>query len=84
MVRIPGAFAVEASAVDLASVPDAHDVDDEYVVNHFIDDSVITHADAIHTVLTCQRDACGRAWFLGQEFYRGSDALLVAAFKRGQ
>ena len=45
------AFAARLSAVDLASMSDAHDQDDKYVVDDFVDDSEITHAHAIHAVL---------------------------------
>ena len=48
---IPWAFVLCVSAVDLASVPDAHDMDDEDIVDDFVDDPVVTHAYAIHAVL---------------------------------
>jgi len=48
------------SAVDLASVPVAHYVNDEYVVENFVDYSVVTHANAMHAVLTARFEAGGR------------------------
>ena len=80
----PGTFVDVVSAVDLASVPDAHDVNDEYVVENFIEHSVVTHANAIHTVLTCHRDARRRPRILGEQLNSGTDSLLVTALKRGQ
>ncbi len=65
-------------------MPDAYDMNDEYIVNHFIDDSVVAHPNAIHTVLTCHRHACRWAWILGEQLNGGADSLLVPALKGGQ
>ena len=65
-------------------MPDAHDVDEQYVINYFVDNSVVTHADAIHAIFTCQCDAGGRAGIFGEELDRGSNALLVPTLKCGK
>ena len=65
-------------------MPDAHDVNDEYVVDDLVDDSVVTHANAIHTVLTCHRDACRWAWILSEKLDGGANSLLIAALECGQ
>ena len=57
----------------------AHDVDEQYVVNYFVDNSVVAHAHAIHPLFTCQCNAGRRTGIFGEEFDRGPDALLVAA-----
>ena len=53
---------LEIQVVDAADsiAYDAHDVDEQYVINYFVDNSVVTHADAIHAIFTCQCDAGGR------------------------
>lgn len=49
---LPWAFVACASAIHLAPMPDAHDMNDKHSINHFVGDSVVPDANAVNAVLT--------------------------------
>ena len=60
------------------------DVDEQYIVNYFVDDSIIAHADSMHPIVACQCNAGRRAGIFGKKLDRCSNALLIAALEGGE
>ena len=67
----PISNAVSALAVDLSSVPHAHYLDDQLLVDDLVDDPVVTDAHPVGAILTGQRHASRRARVVSKEFDRG-------------
>lgn len=63
---------------------DSDDVNEQHVVNYFVEDPVVPHAHPIHGVFPCQWNAGRRARISGKELDRRSNALLIAALEGGE
>jgi hypothetical protein len=70
-------------AIHIAAVADTDDLDDEPVVEHLIDDPVITHPHPVSALLTGKRDASRWPRILGQKIDRSPHPLLLLAGQRG-
>ena len=69
------------SPVDLASMTDPDDVDQEHSVEDLIDDPVVADAHPVNRILTLHRDAVRRPRVVGQQIQRRPDPLLLATLQ---
>ncbi len=62
----------DPSAVDLPPVTDAHHVNEENLVQHFIKDVVVAHTNVIHASFAGKCDACRGPGVIGKKFDGGA------------
>lgn len=67
-----------------ASMPDAHDVNDEHRIDHLVHDPVIPDSHAIDVLLPCHRHARRWTGVFGEEFNRCADSLLLPSLKASE
>src|SRR5262249_4169093 len=65
-------------SINLAAMSDAQDQHDQHVVLDCIDDSIVTHADAVEVVLPLELDRAVGSWIGGEPVNALSDAFLHA------
>jgi len=65
------------SPIDVVTVADAYDVDDEVVVDDLIDDPEVTDSHPVGRTLTAENNAPRRPRLVGQQVDRRSDSLLI-------
>lgn len=70
--------------VDVASMADADDLDDESVFEHLVDDPVVADSYAVGVSFAGHGHASRRSRVVGEKIDRGADPLLFAPGERGQ
>ena len=70
--------------VDVASMADADDLDDESVVEHLVNDPVVADPYPVGVSFAGHGDASRRSRVVSEKIDRGADPLLFAPGERGQ
>ncbi len=72
------------SSVDLATMPESEHEDDKLIVDHVVDNSVVTHPDTQLTVTAAQLKTARRTRFSGKRVDSAEDAASGLAVELPQ